>query len=90
MQNGTDHRRVGALDHVAVLVRDTDEALVHFSGRLGLPVTHQERLDQPPVLLTWLDAGAVAVQLVQPLDAESDLGARLPSAAKGCTTSASR
>ena len=84
MQNGTDQSpRVGALDHVAVLVRDTERALDHFSGHLGLRVTHQERLEQPPVLLTWLDAGATAVQLVEPLDADSALGALLAERGEG-------
>ena len=86
MQNGTDQAGdspVGPLDHVAVLVRDTELALEYFSGRLGLRVTHQERLEQPSVLLTWLDAGAMAVQLVQPLDEDSALATQLAERGEG-------
>jgi methylmalonyl-CoA/ethylmalonyl-CoA epimerase len=86
MQNGTDHAtgaHLGPLDHVAILVRDTEGALEHFSGRLGLRVTHQERLEQPPVQLTWLDAGVTAIQLVQPLDAGSALAGVLAERGEG-------
>lgn len=86
MQNGTDQAggaSVGPLDHIAVLVRDTDRAVEYFSGQLGLRVTHQERLEQPPVLLTWLDAGATAVQLVQPLDEDSALATQLAERGEG-------
>ena len=61
-------------DHVAVVVRDTEEALLHFSGRLGLEVVHSEELETARVRLTYLDAGNAFVQLVEPLDSDSDLG----------------
>jgi methylmalonyl-CoA/ethylmalonyl-CoA epimerase len=62
------------LDHIAVVVRDTDAALEHFSGRLGLHVVHRDELDAPPVRLTYLDTGNAFIQLVEPLDPESELG----------------
>jgi methylmalonyl-CoA/ethylmalonyl-CoA epimerase len=55
------------LDHVAVLVRDTDEALRFYSGRLGLAVASSEEISSPHVRLTYLDAGNAYIQLVQPL-----------------------
>jgi methylmalonyl-CoA/ethylmalonyl-CoA epimerase len=55
------------LDHVAVLVRDTDEALRFYSGRLGLSVASTEEIPSPHVRLTYLDAGNAYIQLVQPL-----------------------
>ena len=55
------------LDHVAVLVRDTDEALRFYSGRLGLAVASSEEIPSPHVRLTYLDAGNAYIQLVQPL-----------------------
>jgi methylmalonyl-CoA/ethylmalonyl-CoA epimerase len=61
------------LDHVAVLVRDTAAALADFSERLGLRVVHQDELEAPPVRLTYLDAGNAYLQLVEPLDPDSDL-----------------
>jgi methylmalonyl-CoA/ethylmalonyl-CoA epimerase len=61
------------LDHVAVLVRDTDEALRFYSGRLGLTVASSEEIPTPHVRLTYLDAGNAYIQLVQPLAGDSPL-----------------
>ena len=61
------------LDHVAVLVRDTDEALRFYSGRLGLAVASSEEIPSPHVRLTYLDAGNAYIQLVQPLGGDSPL-----------------
>ena len=61
------------LDHVAVVVRDTESALGYFSGKLGLEVAATEEIARPPVRLTYLDAGNAYLQLVQPLDDESEI-----------------
>jgi len=61
------------LDHVAVVVRDTDEALRFYSGRLGLSVASSEEIRTPHVRLTYLDAGNAYIQLVQPLSGDSPL-----------------
>jgi methylmalonyl-CoA/ethylmalonyl-CoA epimerase len=61
------------LDHVAVVVRDTDTALGYFSAGLGLKVASSEELERPRVRLTYLDAGNAYVQLVEPLDSDSEL-----------------
>lgn len=71
------------LDHVAVLVRDTDAALASFSGRLGLSVVHVDVLDAPRVKLTYLDAGNTYLQLVEPLDPDSELARQLESEGEG-------
>lgn len=55
------------LDHVALVVRDTEVALEYFNGTLGMSVVDTEELEVPPVRLTFLDAGAVTLQLVEPL-----------------------
>jgi methylmalonyl-CoA/ethylmalonyl-CoA epimerase len=65
------------LDHVAVLVRSTDDAVRFYSGRLGLAVHSSEELDRPRVRLTYLDAGNAYLQLVEPLDPDSALTAWL-------------
>lgn len=61
------------LDHVAVLVRSTDDALEFYTGRLGLRVHSSEVIEQPHARLTYLDAGNVFLQLLEPLDADSPL-----------------
>jgi methylmalonyl-CoA/ethylmalonyl-CoA epimerase len=62
------------LDHVAIVVRDTDEALRFYRDHLGLRVASSEEVAVPHVRLTHLDAGNAYVQLVEPLTADSPLG----------------
>ena len=71
------------LDHVAVLVRSTDDALRFYCDRLGLAVHSSEELDAPHVRLTYLDAGNAYVQLVEPLDSTSPLEAWLNEHGEG-------
>ncbi len=71
------------LDHVAVVVRDTEEALRHFRDRLGLRPVHVDTLEQPAVRLTYLDAGNAYVQLVQPLDETSAIAQALARDGEG-------
>lgn len=68
---------VRRLDHVAVVVRSTDDALRFYEGHLGLRVQSSEVIPAPHVRLTYLDAGNAFVQLVEPLDPESPLVAWL-------------
>jgi methylmalonyl-CoA/ethylmalonyl-CoA epimerase len=55
------------LDHVAIVVRDTDEALGFYRDTLGLPLVLSEVIDDGGVRLTHLDLGNLHLQLVQPL-----------------------
>jgi methylmalonyl-CoA/ethylmalonyl-CoA epimerase len=71
------------LDHVAILVRSTDAALRYYEGELGLPVHSSEEIDSPHVRLTYLDAGNAFLQLVEPLDPASALGAWLDERGEG-------
>jgi methylmalonyl-CoA/ethylmalonyl-CoA epimerase len=61
------------LDHVAVLVRNTDQALRFYRDHLGLDVHSSEEIPVPHVRLTYLDAGNAFLQLVEPLDADGPL-----------------
>lgn len=71
------------LDHVAVVVRSTEEALRFYEGHLGLRVQSSEEIDAPHVRLTYLDAGNAFVQLVEPLDGDSPLTAWLDEHGEG-------
>jgi methylmalonyl-CoA/ethylmalonyl-CoA epimerase len=79
----TSRTPIRRLDHVAVLVRDTDAALADFSERLGLRVVHQDELSAPPVRLTYLDVGNAYLQLVEPLDPGSELAQWLEEHGEG-------
>ena len=71
------------LDHVAVLVRSTDDALEFYAGRLGLRVHSSEVIEQPHVRLTYLDAGNAFLQFVEPLDGDSPLATWLDEHGEG-------
>lgn len=71
------------LDHVAVLVRSTSDALRFYEGHLGLQVHSSEEIPNPHVRLTYLDAGNTFVQLVEPLDTKSTLAAWLDEHGEG-------
>jgi methylmalonyl-CoA/ethylmalonyl-CoA epimerase len=74
---------VRRLDHVAVLVRDSDRALAFFRDRLGLAVTSFETVEAPHVRLTHLDLGNVTLQLVEPLDPDGPLARQLHEGGEG-------
>jgi methylmalonyl-CoA/ethylmalonyl-CoA epimerase len=71
------------LDHVAVLVRDTEEALRFYAARLGLSIASSEEIPEPHVRLTYLHAGNAYVQLVEPLDPGSALAGWLEEHGEG-------
>ena len=59
---------VQQLDHIAIVVRNTEEALRFYRDTLGLPVLFSQELPDAPIRLTHLDTGTpVHLQLVQPL-----------------------
>lgn len=65
------------LDHVAILVADTEEALRVYHDRMGLPVLLSEVVNSGAVRLTHLDMGNTQLQLVEPLDPSHPLYAHL-------------
>jgi methylmalonyl-CoA epimerase len=71
------------LDHVAIVVGDTDRAIEDFSTAFGATVVDQEELDDPPVRLTYLDVGAVTLQLVQPRPGNTELAEHLAAHGEG-------
>ena len=71
------------VDHIALLVRDTEAALGLYRDQLGLPVLLSEVLDEAGVRLTHLDMGNVRLQLVQPLTAEHPLSNHIDEHGEG-------
>jgi methylmalonyl-CoA/ethylmalonyl-CoA epimerase len=68
---------LGPLNHVAIVVRSTTEALVLYRDRLGLRVIDTEVLEDQHVRLTQLDLGVCDLQLVEPLADHPDRAALL-------------
>lgn len=55
------------LDHIAIVVKNTEEALKFYQGTLGLPLVMSEEIPTGNVRLTHLDMGNLHLQLVEPL-----------------------
>jgi methylmalonyl-CoA/ethylmalonyl-CoA epimerase len=65
---------VRRLDHVALAVPSTEDAIASFVEPLGLAVIHSEIVEELGVRLTYADAGNTLIQLVQPVgNANADL-----------------
>jgi methylmalonyl-CoA epimerase len=82
-REGRSMSLIRRVDHIAVAVRDTTEALATFRDLLGLEVVHQENLSSPPVMLTYLDCGNVFIQLVEPTDPISPLAELIDKKGEG-------
>ena len=67
------------LDHVAVAVADTEEALKIWRDRLGFRVLFSEKVNNDSLRLTHLDLGNGTLQLVEPLDPNHPLKNKVKS-----------
>jgi methylmalonyl-CoA/ethylmalonyl-CoA epimerase len=65
------------LDHLAMVVPDTEAALKVWRDQLGFPLLYSEVVNGGTVRLTHLDLGNSHLQLVQPLTADHPLQAWL-------------
>ena len=62
-----DHPVFNSLDHLAIVVPCTDEALKVWRDRVGLKVLYSEVVNDGTARLTHLDLGNTQLQLVEPL-----------------------
>ena len=65
------------LDHLAIVVPSTDDALKIWRDKLGFPVVCSEVVNAGAVRLTLLDLGNTQLQLVEPLTSDHPLRAWL-------------
>ncbi len=61
------------LDHVAVLVKDLEEALSFWQDKLGLTLDHVETISSMAVKIAFLPLGESEIELVQPTSEDSGL-----------------
>lgn len=61
------HPLFRSLDHVAIVVDDTEAALRIWRDRVGLEVLFSEDVNDGTIRLTHLDLGNTQLQLVEPL-----------------------
>lgn len=72
-----NHPVFRSLDHVAIVVPDTEEALKTWRDRVGLTVLFSEVVNNGAIRLTHLDLGNTHLQLVEPLKSDHPLHAWL-------------
>ncbi len=65
------------LDHLAIAVPNTEEALKIWRDQYGFPVLYSEDVNDATVRLTHLDMGNTQLQLVEPLTPDHPLQAWL-------------
>ena len=71
------------LNHIAIVVRDTDEALEFYRDVLGLAVLFSEEISSGGVRLTHLDMGNLHLQLVEPMTEDHPLRDHLDKHGEG-------
>lgn len=71
------------LDHIAIAVRNTEDALNFYHGTLKLPLLYSEVLEGPGVRLTHLDMGNVELQLVEPMSDDHPIAKFLDERGEG-------
>jgi len=71
------------LDHIAVLVKDLDQALSFWQDQLGLTLDHVEKIDSMEVKIAFLPLGDSEIELVQPTTADSGLAKYLKKRGPG-------
>jgi len=71
------------LDHLAIAVPDTAEALKLWRDTFGFPVLYSEAVNDGTVRLTHLDLGNTHLQLVEPLAPDHPLHAWLATHGPG-------
>jgi len=61
------------LDHLAIVVPNTEDALKVWRDKFGFPILYSEAVNNDTVLLTHLDLGNTQLQLVEPLVSQHPL-----------------
>lgn len=71
------------VDHIAIVVRNTEEALGFYRDTMRLPLKVSEELPDVGVRLTHLDMGNIDLQLVEPLTDDHPLSKYLDEKGEG-------
>lgn len=62
------------IHHVAIAVKDLDEALNFYRDALGLNVTERREVPTEGVEIAFLPTGEAELELLRPLDPENNIG----------------
>ncbi len=62
------------IDHVGVAVEDLESAIKLYRDTLGMPLVHQETVEEQGVEAVLLDVGDSHIELLQPLGPDTAVG----------------
>jgi methylmalonyl-CoA/ethylmalonyl-CoA epimerase len=62
------------IHHIAVAVRDLDEALTFYRDALGVSVTERREVPAEGVEMAFMPMGETELELIRPLDEENSIG----------------
>jgi len=79
----TERVPAGRVHHVAVVVRDIEQALSFYRDRLGLPVELVLPIASDGVTIAFLPVGESKIELVQPTDSSTGVARFLDSRGEG-------
>jgi methylmalonyl-CoA epimerase len=71
------------IDHVGVAVEDLDAAIELYQERLGMPLSHREKVESQGVEAALLDVGDGHVELLEPLGPDTAVGKFVASRGPG-------
>jgi methylmalonyl-CoA epimerase len=71
------------IDHIAVVVRDLNEALGFFQDALGLEMAERRKVPEEQVEVASLSLGDASIELVQPLTGEGGIARFLEKRGEG-------
>lgn len=72
-----------SIDHIAIVVRDLDQALSFYQDALGLNVTERREVPAEDVEVASLSLGHCSIELVQPRSPESGVARFLENRGEG-------
>lgn len=78
-----DHYHLGRVHHVAVVVRDLDEALGFYQHTLGLTLESVLPIPSDGVRIAFLPVGESRVELVEPIDPSTGVARFLETRGEG-------
>ena len=71
------------VDHIAIVVKDIEEALKTYRDVLGIPVSGIEEVPEQKVKIAFLPVGDVRIELVQPTEPDSGVARFLEKRGEG-------
>jgi methylmalonyl-CoA epimerase len=71
------------IDHVAIAVKDLDDALAFYRDALGLEVTGRREVPAEGVEIAFLPTDDTEIELLTPLDPENSIGRFLEKRGEG-------